>query len=99
MHVISATQSWFGPSTILSRARSANIGPLWPLSVVTTNRLRCFGCKSCSGIRRRIFLINGYPLMAKLSANPAIAISLKFIADRGDGSDDLSVVAFTGGAS
>jgi hypothetical protein len=37
--------------------------------------------------------INGYPLMAKLSANPAIAISLKFIADRGDGSDDLSVVA------
>ena len=32
--------------------------------------------------------------MAKLSANPAIAISLKFIADRGDGSDDPSVVSF-----
>jgi hypothetical protein len=34
--------------------------------------------------------INSYPLMAKHSANPAIAISFKFIADRGDGSDDLS---------
>jgi hypothetical protein len=28
--------------------------------------------------------------MVELSANPAITISLKFIADRGDGSDDLS---------
>jgi hypothetical protein len=32
--------------------------------------------------------------MAELSAHPAIAISPKFIADRGDGGDDLFVVSF-----
>ena len=55
----------------------------------------CLGCKSYSRISRRIFLeLTAIHLMAKLSTNSAIAISLKFIADRGDGSDNLSVVSF-----
>src|SRR5262249_24506732 len=56
MYVMSATQSWFGPSTIRSRARSGKMGPSWSLSVVATNRLRRLGCRSCSRMRRRIFL-------------------------------------------
>jgi hypothetical protein len=40
--------------TILWRARSGKIGPSWSPSI--TNPLRRLGCKSCSRIRRRIFL-------------------------------------------
>src|SRR6516162_4779982 len=91
MYVMSATQSWFGPSTILSRARSGKMGPSWSLSVVATNRLRRLGCRSCSRMRRR--RIDENAAMAQLGANPAIAVGLELIADRDHVRDDLGVIS------
>jgi hypothetical protein len=91
---MSATQTWFGPSISLSRARSGKIGPSWSLSVVATNRLRRLGCRPCSRIKPAYFLgIDGYAAMAQLGPNPPIAIDLKLIADRDHGRENRGVVS------
>src|SRR6516162_2805987 len=93
MYVMSATQSWFGPSTILSRARSGKMGPSWSLSVVATNRLRRLGCRSLTHETADLLGIDENAAMAQLGANPAIAIGLELIADRDHVRDDLGVIS------
>ena len=90
-----ADRPHMGPfGSILSRARSGKIGLSWSLSVVATNRRRRLGCKWCSRNQAVDLLgIDDHPSMTELSANPAIAIGLKLIADRRDIGDDLSVVS------
>src|SRR5499427_9899978 len=86
---MSATQSWFGPSTTLSRARSGKIGavgrghkppPALGLQVVLAHEAA------------DLLGIDDYVSMAQLGANAAIAIDLELVANRHHGRNDLGVI-------
>jgi len=68
--------------------------------VVATNRRRRLGCKSCSRIRRRIFLeLTTILDDGAQRRHPAIAIGFKLIADRRVLATISASSVFTGGAS